>query len=280
MDLVMIPQKLLVFRRPSRRDGEHGGRKSCLHMVVHNPTDDWMLFKFRTNANGNVMGLRPALGFIRPQDHVDIKANLNLDHFTQETGDLKVLVVSCRVDSTIAQMDLKLAWQLIPRDRMRFKKLDCVYRDYELQGESEKGYGCFLEGEPAKQDKNVRACQYDENATNWGQPSDRSNQAVKLPGAVRCEIDEAKNATKLQQPKYPRETLIGQASNYLPKWSKSKKRRERVKEHVLEPSCRPETLTSSDVKNLEPEDDPINCTPLRIALSFLICLALLIYLKF
>lgn len=122
--VVVVPNDKLVFSL----DTEGGGpAKAKANLAIHNPTDQAVIYKFKTNASTlgvkpNV-GVKPCAGLIRPGDQVDVEVCLDYGA-KADVDDLRVLVVTA--PAPLFDFDPKVVWKSIAAQMQDVTEMGCV----------------------------------------------------------------------------------------------------------------------------------------------------------
>jgi hypothetical protein len=121
-DVVVVPNDKLVFNVLEEGPDESLARAT---LSIHNPTDNNVIFKFRSNATGTTkVGVRPCIGQIMPGDKVDAVVEIAYaDKFSVE--DLKVLAVTAPA-SPQNEAGLREIWKILPSDVQTVTTVKCV----------------------------------------------------------------------------------------------------------------------------------------------------------
>ena len=120
-DVVVVPNEKLVFSLS--QDADKSAGKAKAHLTIHNPTDQAIIFKFKTNAGKANVGVKPCSGRILPGDQVFVDVSLDYGA-KQDVEDLKVLVVTAPAPPY--ECDLKTIWKHLPQESMKIIELKCV----------------------------------------------------------------------------------------------------------------------------------------------------------
>ncbi len=121
-NVVVVPNEKLVFASPE--EGAQGQARA--HLVIHNPTDQSVIYKFKTNASRAKVSVSPCVGHIHPSEHADVNVCLNYAD-KEDIDDLKILVVTAPAPQF--DNDLKSVWKQISAENQNITKVKCVVNE-------------------------------------------------------------------------------------------------------------------------------------------------------
>ena len=181
-DVVVVPCDKLVFSLSNDADKSSGKAKA--HLSIHNPTDQAIIFKFKTNAGKANVGVKPCTGRILPGDQVYVDVSLDYGA-KQDVEDLKVLVVTAPAPPY--DCDLKTVWKHLPQESFQTNELQCVVNMPQAQTSS-MFPGQFQQ--PQYQTPQAQAARYQEQAKMHTLPSvNQGTMQGSIPAGARHFVD-------------------------------------------------------------------------------------------
>ncbi len=141
-NVMVVPNDKLVFSL-----SDEGGRapsaesaNAKAHLVIHNPTDQSIIYKFKTNAGKANVGVRPCVGHIHAGEKADVEVSLGFAE-KADVDDLKILVVTAPAPQF--DYDLKSVWKSVEGAQQNITKVKCVVNTDPMPSSA---HGCYIKG--------------------------------------------------------------------------------------------------------------------------------------
>ncbi len=147
-NVVVVPNDKLVFTLSEDGRAEANARA---HLVIHNPTDQSIIYKFKTNAGKANVGVRPCVGVIHPGEKAEAEVNLGFAE-RSDVEDLKILVVTAVAPQF--DCDLKSVWKNVASHYQNITKVRCVVNTDPMPTSS---HGCYINKSMVPTDNEMQA---------------------------------------------------------------------------------------------------------------------------